>query len=121
MSDPIADPGIDLMRRRDFITLLGGSAAAWPLPARAQMPGKLPIIGFLGPLSRSAMSSWTAAFAQRLRELGWIGGRTVEIEYRWGEGRSERFPEFVGEFVRLKVGVIVTGGTAAVIVAKQAT
>ena len=108
------------MRRREFITLLGG-AAAWPLAARAQQPTKLPTIGFLGPLASSAMSQWTAAFVQRLRELGWIEGRTVEIEYRWGEGRSERFPEIVAEFVRLKVSVIVTGGTAAVIAAKQAT
>jgi putative ABC transport system substrate-binding protein len=67
------------------------------------------------------MSLWTAAFVQRLRELGWMEGRTVAIEYRWGEGRSERFPEIMAEFVRLKVNVIVTGGTAAVIAAKQAT
>ena len=67
------------------------------------------------------MSRWTAAFVQRLRELGWIEGRTIVIEYRWGEGRSERFPEIMAEFVRLKVSVIVTGGTAAVIAAKQAT
>jgi putative tryptophan/tyrosine transport system substrate-binding protein len=67
------------------------------------------------------MSQWTAAFVQRLRELGWIEGRTVAVEYRWGEGRSERFPEIMAEFVRLKVSVIVTGGTAAVIAAKQAT
>jgi putative tryptophan/tyrosine transport system substrate-binding protein len=107
-------------RRREFITLLGGTAAAWPLAARAQQP-KLPTIGFLGPLTSSAMSRWTAAFVQRLRELGWIEGRTIVIEYRWGEGRSERFPEIVAEFVRLKVSVIVTGGTAAVIAAKQAT
>ena len=101
--------------------LLGGAAATWPLIARAQQLGKLPTIGFMGPLSSSTMSQWTAAFAQRLRELGWIEGRTVAIEYRWGEGRSERFPEIVAEFVRLKVNVIVTGGTAAVIAAKQAT
>ena len=109
------------MRRREFITLLGGVAATLPLAVRAQQPERLPTIGFLGPLSSSAMSLWTAAFVQRLRELGWIEGRTVEIEYRWGEGRSERFPEIVAEFVRLKVSVIVTGGTAAVIAAKKAT
>jgi hypothetical protein len=107
------------MRRRAFITLLG-TAIGWPLAARAQ-PAKLPTIGFLGPLTSSAMSQWTEAFVQRLRELGWIEGRTVAIEYRWGEGRSERFPEIVAEFVQLKVSVIVTGGTAAVIAAKQAT
>jgi putative ABC transport system substrate-binding protein len=109
------------MRRREFITLLGGAAAAWPLAARAQQPAKLPTIGFIGPLASSAMSQWTAAFVQRMRELGWIEGRTVAIEYRWGEGRSERFPEIAAELVRLKVSVIVTGGTAAVIAAKQAT
>ena len=87
----------------------------------AQQPGKLPTIGFLGPLASSAMSQWTAAFVQRLRELGWIEGRTVAIEYRWAEGRSERFAEIAAEFVRLKVDVIVTAGTAAVIAAKQAT
>ena len=108
------------VKRREFITLIG-VPAAWPLAARAQQPERLPTIGFLGPLASSAMSLWTAAFVQRLRELGWIEGRTVEIEYRWGEGRSERFPEIVAEFVRLKVSVIVTGGTAAVIAAKQAT
>jgi ABC-type uncharacterized transport system substrate-binding protein len=108
------------MKRREFITL-GGAVAAWPLAARAQQVGKLPTIGFLGPLSQSSMSPWTAAFVQRLRELGWIEGRTVAIEYRWGEGRDERFVEIAAEFVRLKVDVIVTGGTAAVIAAKQAT
>ena len=80
------------MNRRTFIAALGG-AAVWPLAARGQQSGKLPTIGFLGPASASAMSSWTAAFVQRLRELGWIEGRTVAIEYRWAEGRSERFPE----------------------------
>jgi putative tryptophan/tyrosine transport system substrate-binding protein len=109
------------VKRREFITLLGGAALAQPLAARAQQVGKLPTIGFLGPLSQSAMSPWTAAFVQRLRELGWLEGRTVAIEYRWGEGRDERFVEIAAEFVRLKVDVIVTGGTAAVIAAKQAT
>jgi hypothetical protein len=98
------------MKRREFITLLGGAALAQPLAARAQQVGKLPTIGFLGPLSQSAMSPWTAAFVQRLRELGWLEGRTVAIEYRWGEGRDERFVEIAAEFVRLKVDVIVTGG-----------
>ena len=107
------------MRRREFITVLGG-AAMWPLAARAQ-PAKLPTIGFLGPLTPSVQSKWTAAFVQRLRELGWIEGRTVAIEYRWADGRSERFAEIAAEFVRLKVSVIVTAGTAAVVAAKQAT
>ena len=76
------------MKRREFITLLGGAAAAWPLAARAQQPGKLPTIGFLGAATPSATRPWTAAFVQRLRELGWIEGRTIAIEYRWAEGRS---------------------------------
>jgi hypothetical protein len=97
------------MKRREFISLLGGAAAAWPLAARAQQPA-MPVVGFLGPLSQSTMSPWTAAFAQRLRELGWIEGRTVAVEYRWAEGRDERFVEIAAEFVRLKVDVIVTGG-----------
>jgi putative tryptophan/tyrosine transport system substrate-binding protein len=102
------------MRRRDFITLLGGTTAMWRLPARAQQPGKLPMptIGFLGASSPSAWSHLVAAFTQRLRELGWIEGRTVAIEYRWAEGRGERFAEIGGEFVRLKVDVIVTSGSA---------
>ena len=107
------------MKRREFITLLGGAAAAWPLAARAQQ-AKLPTIGFLGASSSSAWSHWTAAFVKRLRELGWIEGRTVTIEYRWAEGRSERFAEFAAEFVRLKVDVILTVGSA-VPAAKQAT
>src|SRR6188768_3344311 len=109
------------MRRREFVAAICGAAVIGPFAANAQQVAKVPTIGFLGQLSSSAMSEWTAAFVQRLRELGWIEGRTVAIEYRWGEGRSERFPEIVAEFVRLKVSVIVTGGTAAVIAAKQAT
>ena len=76
------------MRRREFIALLGG-AAAWPSVTRAQ-PVRLPTVGFLGAGTLSAWSLWTAAFVQRLRELGWIDGRTIAIEYRWAEGRSER-------------------------------
>jgi putative tryptophan/tyrosine transport system substrate-binding protein len=109
------------MRRREFITLVGGAAAAWPVAARAQQSGKLPTIGFLGQSTRSATSEWTAAFVQRLRELGWIDGRNVAIEYRWGEGRNERFAEIAAEFVRLKVDVLVTAGTPQVLAAKQAT
>ena len=88
------------MKRREFITLLGG-AAAWPLTARAQQAGKLATIGLLGSGTAAAQSQLTAAFVQRLRELGWIEGRTVAIEYRWAEGRSERFAELAAEFVRL--------------------
>ena len=107
------------MRRREFITLLGG-AVAWPLAARAQQ-AKLPTIGFLGPTTPSAQAQWVAAFLQRLRELGWIEGRTFAIEYRWAEGRAERFADIATEFARLKVDVIVTYGTPEVMAAKQAT
>ena len=107
------------MRRRELITLLGG-AAAWPLAARAQQSGKLPTIGFLGAATPLSWSEWTAAFVQRLRELGWVDGRTVTIEYRWAEGRSDRYTEIAVEFVRLKVDVIVTVGSA-VVAAKQVT
>ena len=109
------------MRRRDFfISLLGGAAATWPLMARAQQPAKPPTIGLLGTASASAWGPWTGAFAQRLRELGWIEGRTVAIEYRWAEGRPERFASIAAELVRLKVDVIVTSGAAGHAV-KQAT
>jgi putative tryptophan/tyrosine transport system substrate-binding protein len=108
------------MRRREFITLLGG-AVAWPLAAHAQQLGSLPTVGFLGNTTASVQSQWTAAFVQRLRELDWIDGRTVAIEYRWAEGRDQRAAEIATEFVRLKVDVIVTGGTALVIAVKQAT
>src|SRR6516165_9924278 len=107
--------------RRAFITLVGAATAAWPLAARAQQPAKLPTIGYLGANSSSAESQRVAAFVQRLRELGWIESRNVTIEYRYAEGRSERFAEFAAEFVRLNVDVIVTSGTPAVIAAKQAT
>jgi ABC-type uncharacterized transport system substrate-binding protein len=107
------------MRRRDFITLLG-VAAAWPLAARAQQPRKLPTIGYLGTAAASAWAPWTAAFVQRLHELGWIDGRTVAIQYRWAEGRAERSAEMAAELARLKVDVIVTGGNAA-LAAKQAS
>jgi len=106
--------------RREFIALLGG-AAAWPLAARAQQPAKLPTVGFLGQSTRSGAGEWLATFVSRLRELGRIEGRTITIEYRWAEGRTERFTEIAAEFVRLKVDVIVTVGTQPVLAAKQAT
>jgi len=108
------------MRRREVIALLGG-AAAWPLVVRAQQPGKLRTIGFSGLSTRSAESELVAAFTQRLHELGWIENRTVVIEYRWSEGRAERFVQIAAEFVRLKVDVIVTSGTPQVLATKQAT
>jgi len=106
--------------RRELLAALGGTAAAWPLAARAQQAGKVPTIGFLGTTTASAWGPWTAAFVQRLRELGWIEGRNLAIEYRWADGRTGRFTEIAAEFVRLKVDVIVTGGLSAVAV-KQAT
>jgi putative ABC transport system substrate-binding protein len=106
--------------RREFITLLGGMAA-WPLAARAQQPAKPPTIGFLGANTASAMSQWTAAFVHRLRELGWVEGRSIAIEYQWAEGRTERLAEIAAEFVRLRVDVIVTHSAAPVAAAKQAT
>jgi len=109
------------MRRREFITLLGGAAAAWPLAARAQQqPAKLPTIGFLGAATPAAWSVFIVTFVRRLRELGWIEGRTIAIEYRWAEGRGERYVEIAAESVRLKVDIIVTSG-GAVLAAKQAT
>jgi putative ABC transport system substrate-binding protein len=106
--------------RRDFITLLGG-AATWPLGAVAQQLAKLPTIGFLGQSTPLVESQRLAAFLKRLRELGWIEGRTIAIEYGWGEGSSERFAEIAADFVRLQVDVIVTSGTANVAAAKKAT
>jgi putative tryptophan/tyrosine transport system substrate-binding protein len=112
------------MRRREFILALGGAAASsllWPRAARAQQPGKLPTIGFLGSATLLVESQRVAAFVQRLRQLGWIENRNVAIEYRWAEGRTERFTELAAEFARLKVDLIVAATTPAVIAAKQAT
>ena len=109
------------MKRREFITLLGSAAATWPLAARAQQPRKLPTIGYLSGGGPVQNVQWVAAFTQRLHQLGWIEGRTVEVEYRWGEARMERVSAFAAEFVRLKVDVIVTQATQPVILAKQAT
>jgi putative ABC transport system substrate-binding protein len=108
------------MRRREFITFVGG-AAMWPLVARAQQASKLPTVGFLGESTPSGQRQWVAAFVQRLSELGWIEGRNVAIEYRWAEGRNERFAEISTDIVRRKVDVIVTQGTPAVLAAKEAT
>src|ERR1700745_1129594 len=107
--------------RRKFLATFGGAAVAWPLAARAQQSAKLPIIGFLVSGTPSSHGQWVAAFVRRLHELGWIEGRTGAIEYRWAEGRSERSAQIAAEFVRLKVGVIVTSTPANVVAAKQAT
>jgi putative tryptophan/tyrosine transport system substrate-binding protein len=93
------------MNRRSFIAALGGAAAAWPLAARAQQVKSLPTIGFLGASTSLSWTLWTSAFVRRLGELGWIDGRSVAIEYRWAEGRRERFAEIAAEFVQLKVDV----------------
>src|SRR5262249_1165976 len=107
-------------RRKFLATLLGGAAAACPLAAGAQQ-ARLPTIGFLGATTPPGESQRLAAFTQRLGELGWIEGRTVAIDVRWAEGRNDRFAEIATEFVRLRVDVIVTQGTASIIAAKQAT
>ena len=109
-----------MIRRRDFITIVGGSVAAWPLAARAQRES-LPVIGILGAATAVTQGPLYAILVERLRALGWIDGRTAAIEYRWAEGRAERFVEIAAEFVRLNVSVIVTSGTAAAEAAKQAT
>ena len=111
----------DQLKRREFITLLGGAAATWPLAARAQQPAKVPTIGFLGSGTPITAGAWVVAFAQRLRELGWIEDRTIKIDLRWAEGRNDRSEEIVTDFVRLKVDVIVTYGSEHIQIAKEAT
>src|SRR5215469_8111870 len=101
----------DRVKRREFITLLGGAAATWPLAARAQQAGKLPTIGYMGPNTRAVDVNRLGAFVQRLRELGWIEDRTIRIEYRWAEGRNDNLAAIAAELVRLNVDVIVTSAT----------
>ena len=108
------------MQRRQFITVFGG-AAIWPFSARAQQPGKLPIIGYMGQGTPAAEAKRGAAFVGRLRELSWIEGRTVVIEYRWTEGRSDHAADIAGDFARRKVDIIVTSGTPLITAAKQVT
>src|SRR6516225_4065718 len=108
------------MRRRDFIKVVAGSTITWPPAARAQQLA-MPVIGLMGADTATAQIQWTAAFVHRLHELGWTEGRNVGIEYRWAEGRSERFGQFAAEFVRLKVAVILTHNTPLVVAAKRAT
>jgi ABC-type uncharacterized transport system substrate-binding protein len=109
-----------MMRRREFIAL-GGAVAVLPLASHAQQPTKLPTIGFLVAGTPASHGRWTSAFVQRLSELGWIEGRTIAIQYRWAEGRSDRAAEIAAEFVRLNVDAIVTSGTANVVAVKKAT
>jgi putative tryptophan/tyrosine transport system substrate-binding protein len=112
---------LGIIARREFITLLGCAAVAWPLAARAQQPAKVPTIGFLGSGTPITAGAWVVAFAQRLRELGWIEDRTIKIDLRWAEGRNDRSAEIVTDFVRLKVDVIVTYGSEHIQIAKEAT
>src|SRR4051812_38189144 len=107
------------MLRREFLTVLGATAA-WPVVTQAQRKA-IPTIGLFGANSPSTQATYNEAFIQRLRELGWIEGGTVSIEFRLAEGRSQRYAEIAAEFVRLKVDVIVTSGTEPVLVAMQAT
>ena len=110
------------MRRRDVIALLTYAAImACPVPGRGQQPAKQPTIGILGADTPAVQGKWVAAFVQRLRELGWIEGRNLAIEYSWAEGSRDRAAEFAAEFVRLKADVIVTYATPMVLAAKQAT
>ena len=106
--------------RRQFITLLGGAAAAWPFAARAQQSGKLPTIGFLASGTPATNGQWVAAFVQRMHELGWADGRTVVLEIRWANGRPERFAEIAAEFIRMRADAIVSPGGSAYAL-KQAT
>ena len=108
---PCPVPWVRQMRRREFIAVLG-STAAWPLFARAQQP-KSPIIGYFGASVAAAERSRTDAFVRRLSELGWIEAHTVTIEYRWGENRTEHFREIADDLVRLHVDIIVVTSTAA--------
>ena len=102
------------LRRREFITLVGG-AVAWPLAASGQQTPRLPTIGSLSPMTASVENQRVAAFVQRLHAVGWIEGRAAAIEVRWAEGRSEHAAEIVAKFIRQKVDVIVCRGTASVL------
>src|SRR5262245_24482637 len=108
------------MRRREFITLLGGAAAAWPLAARAQQAA-MPVVGVMSPLSVATAARNIAALRNRLRELGYTEGRNINIEYRFGDGLAERFPVLVADLVALKPAVIVVGSTAGILAARKVT
>jgi putative ABC transport system substrate-binding protein len=110
-----------MMRRREFITLLGGATVAWPLAARAQQPA-MPVIGFLNGASPAELGPRVDAFRDGLAEMGYAEGRSVAIEYRWGLGQYERLPEMAIDLVRHRVAAIAaTGGVPSVRAAKAAT
>jgi putative ABC transport system substrate-binding protein len=109
------------VKRREFIALIGGTAAAWPLAARGEGARKPPLVGILAAGSESTWGNFASSFVQRLRELGWTEGSTVAFQYRWGDGRTERFSEIAEELVRLRVDMIMTGATLPVVAAKRAT
>ena len=110
-----SDREFPMMRRRKFITLLGGAAVSWPRVGRAQQMEKAPRIGYLGSSSPSLEPHFVEAFRQKLRELGHIEGENIAIEYRWAEGQDDRLPDLAAELVRLQPNVIVTTGTPGII------
>ena len=109
------------MKRREFITLLGGTVVTWPLAARAQQAGKPPTIGFLGSISPTGFAKQLAGFRQGLHDLGYVEGTNLIVEYRWAEGNYARLPDLATELVRSNVAVIVTHGTPGTLAAKRAT
>jgi putative ABC transport system substrate-binding protein len=109
------------MKRREFITLLGGAAASWPIAARAQQAAKTARIGFLGADTQSGVESRLERFRAGLRDLGYVEGDNVFIDFRWAEGNYARLPDFAAELVRLKVDLLVTYGTPGTLAAKKAT
>jgi putative ABC transport system substrate-binding protein len=109
------------MRRRDFIRLLGGTAAAWPLAARAQQPARLPLVGLISPLTQAAAVRNVEQFRKGLRDLGYVEGRSVALELRFADGRPERLPEVAAALVTLKPDVILVGSSAGILAAHQVT